>query len=184
MCATFAYFTASVSGNDEASSVIVKTAQIGTITYENGTELKLDNAMPGADSDTMTFTIASDASSTSPVAYTIYWDTVTNGFNPTTDLVYTLTGDGASKGGQLVTNKTNEVAPTTKTTIGSGTIAPSETHTYQLKLHFKETGSEQNSNQGKSFTGRIQVSTADSGETYYNASNTSGTTEKPSAEAE
>ena len=34
--ATFAYFTASVAGNDTASSVVVKTAQIGTITYTNG----------------------------------------------------------------------------------------------------------------------------------------------------
>ena len=39
--ATFAYFTAKVSGNDTASSVIVNTASLGTITYTNGTELKL-----------------------------------------------------------------------------------------------------------------------------------------------
>ena len=34
--ATFAYFTASVSGNESAKSVIVNAATIGTITFADG----------------------------------------------------------------------------------------------------------------------------------------------------
>ena len=177
--ATFAYFTAKVSGNDTASSVIVNTASLGTITYTNGTELKLENAYPGATSETKTFTVAADASATANVNYSLNWTNVTNGFVNKEDLVYTLTGansDASNTTTTLVT-KTNEVAPSANTLIGSSVLKPGETHTYSLTVNFKETGSDQNANQGKAFTGKIEVSTGD----YYNDANQSGTTTAPSA---
>lgn len=178
--ATFAYFTASVAGNDTASSVVVKTAQIGTITYTNGNEVKLENAYPGATSETKTFTVAADASATANVNYSLNWTNVTNGFVNKEDLVYTLTGansDASNTTTTLVT-KTNEVAPSANTLIGSSVLKPGETHTYSLTVKFKETGSDQNANQSKSFTGKIEVSTGD----YYNDANQSGTTTAPSAQ--
>lgn len=178
--ATFAYFTASVAGNDTASSVVVKTAQIGTITYTNGNEVKLDNAYPGATSETKTFTVAADTSATANVNYSLNWTNVTNGFVNKEDLVYTLTGansDASNTTTTLVT-KTNEVAPSANTLIGSSVLKPGETHTYSLTVKFKETGSDQNANQGKAFTGKIEVSTGD----YYNDANQSGTTTAPSAQ--
>lgn len=177
--ATFAYFTASVAGNDTASSVVVKTAQIGTITYTNGNEVKLDNAYPGATSETKTFTVAADTSATANVNYSLNWTNVTNGFVNKEDLVYTLTGTNSDTANTttLVT-KTNEVAPSANTLIGSSVLKPGETHTYSLTVNFKETGSDQNANQGKSFTGKIEVSTGD----YYNDANQSGTTTAPSAQ--
>lgn len=178
--ATFAYFTASVAGNDTASSVVVKTAQIGTITYTNGNEVKLDNAYPGATSETKTFTVAADTSATADVNYSLNWTNVTNGFVNKEDLVYTLTGansDASNTTTTLVT-KTNEVAPSANTLIGSSVLKPGETHTYSLTVKFKETGSDQNANQSKSFTGKIEVSTGD----YYNDANQSGTTTAPSAQ--
>lgn len=178
--ATFAYFTASVAGNDTASSVVVKTAQIGTITYTNGNEVKLDNAYPGATSETKTFTVAADASATANVNYSLNWTNVTNGFVNKEDLVYTLTGansDASNTTTTLVT-KTNEVVPSANTLIGSSVLKPGETHTYSLTVKFKETGSDQNANQSKSFTGKIEVSTGD----YYNDANQSGTTTAPSAQ--
>ncbi len=182
--ATFAYFTASVAGNDTASSVVVKTAQIGTITYTNGNEVKLENAYPGATSETKTFTVAADSSATANVNYSLNWTNVTNGFVNKEDLVYTLTGansDASNTTTTLVT-KTNEVAPSANTLIGSSVLKPGETHTYSLTVKFKETGSDQNANQSKSFTGKIEVFTGDNGETYYNDANKSGTSEKPNAQ--
>ena len=60
---------------------------------------------------------------------------------------------------------------------------PGETHSYHLTLKFLETYSDQNSNQGKTFTGKIQVTTGDdtTNEYYYNSANPSGTTEEPSS---
>ena len=177
--ATFAYFTASVAGNDTASSVVVKTAQIGTITYTNGNEVKLENAYPGATSETKTFTVAADASATANVNYSLNWTNVTNGFVNKEDLVYTLTAvsDKSENPGIMISDKSDFTAPESDTLIGNGTLKPGETHSYSLIVTFKETGSDQNANQGKAFTGKIEVSTGD----YYNDANQSGTTTAPSA---
>ena len=183
--ATFAYFTASVKETGANSSIIVKTAQIGTITYDNGTELKLDNAMPGAE-QTKTFTIASDPQSTSDVAYTVSWDAVDNKFVNQNELVYSLTSSTSVPGtstGTRITDISNKKVPSTNETIGSGTLGAGETHSYTLTVHFSETGSEQNDNQGKSFTGKIKVSTGDDNNgPFYNNSNKSGVSEKPSTD--
>ena len=144
--ATFAYFTATVTGNDTASSVLVTTAKIGTITYENGQELKLENALPGSEKS-IDFTIKSDTTSTDGVRYSIKWVDVTNDFTTTSDLVYTLNGqiETGSKGGTLVNTATTEQeVPANPNTIGSGILMPGETHKYTLKVTFKETYSDQN----------------------------------------
>ena len=188
--ATFAYFTASVAGNDTASSVVVKTAQIGTITYTNGNEVKLENAYPGATSNEVKFTIALDQDATTSVHYTLKWINVTNDFDPSSDLVYSLKGTDRSTGSvengeqpKLIDDITNKEVPTTSgTIIGSGIVSGASIHEYTLTVKFKETGIDQNSNQGKSFTGKIEVFTGDNGETYYNDANKSGTSEKPNAQ--
>lgn len=188
--ATFAYFTASVAGNDTASSVVVKTAQIGTITYTNGNEVKLENAYPGATSNEVKFTIALDQDATTSVHYTLKWVNVTNDFDPSSDLVYSLKGTDRSTGSvqngeqsKLIDDITNKEVPTTSgTIIGSGIVSGASIHEYTLTVKFKETGIDQNSNQGKSFTGKIEVFTGDNGETYYNDANKSGTSEKPNAQ--
>lgn len=188
--ATFAYFTASVAGNDTASSVVVKTAQIGTITYTNGNEVKLDNAYPGATSNEVKFTIALDQDATTSVHYTLKWVNVTNDFDPSSDLVYSLKGTDQSTGSvengeqpKLIDDITDKEVPTTSgTIIGSGIVSGASIHEYTLTVKFKETGIDQNSNQGKAFTGKIEVFTGDNGETYYNDANKSGTSEKPNAQ--
>ncbi len=187
MCATFAYFTASVTGNGDASSVIVKTAQIGTITYTNGQDLKLENALPGQSSEEKTFTIASTDSNV-PVNYSLRWTNITNEIS-NDELVYTLTGKHKTgeQTGTLVSNKTDEAAPATgqyATIEGTGTLMPGETHEYTLKVTFKETYSDQSSNQDKNFKAKIEVVTGDGNEVYFNASHPSGTTEKPSSDTE
>ena len=187
MCATFAYFTASVQGNDSASSVIVKTAQVGTITFADGDEVKLENALPGQSSEEKEFTIKSDSTSNVSVPYTIKWVDIENTIG-NDELLYTLTGTVQSAGaGSKVADVTDGAISTSsgELVIGSGTIAPGETHKYTLKVTFKETYSDQSSNQNKSFSGKINVTTGDAeGNTYYNASNPSGTTTKPSSDTE
>ena len=182
--ATFAYFTASVTGNQSASSVIVNAAQIGTITYDNGNELNLDNALPGTEKQ-IKFTVSSDVSSNVGVKYSIKWTGVSNNFSTKGDLVYTLEGQVTSQHtpgqGSVVAKVDSGNAPENDTIVGSGIIMPGEKHNYTLTLKFKETGSDQTSLQGKTFSGKIEVTTGDeSGSSvYYNASNSSGTTSKP-----
>jgi len=178
--ATFAYFTATVKGNDQAKSIIIKTAQIGTVTFNTTNELKLENAYPGATSNTVTFTVAADANSSVNVNYTLKWAELVNDFVGT-DLVYTLTGESTNAtDASLVTAQNEVVVPTAAGIIGSGVLRPGETHTYSLTVKFKETGLDQNANQGKTFNGKIEVTTGDT-DTYYNDANKSGTTTKPTA---
>ena len=148
--ATFAWFSATVTGNDDAKSVIVNAATLG-ITYTNGDEIKLDKAVPG-DSETKTFTVEN----TSEVAtgYKLGWEDVTNDFVTQSDLVYSISSssDGA-------TSVSETTCPSADGDISGATttIAAGATHTYSMKVEFKETGSNQNSNQGKKFAGKIEV---------------------------
>ena len=177
---SFAYFTASVSGNDTASSVIVKTAEIGTITYTNGQALVLENGYPGAYSNTITFTVSSSAASGGVATqYILMWASVTNDFVDKSDLEYTISSNDA---GTITGTFT---APSTAGRIGtqSAILPAGATHTYTMQLHFKETGNNQNSNQGKNFSGVVQVATTDAvdSDLYYTDHAPSGTTDLPSA---
>ena len=180
--ATFAYFTASVTGNDTASSVIVKTAKIGTITYTNGQDVKLENALPGA-SDQKTFTVKSDASTTSDIQYGLKWVNVSNELTEGTDseLVYTISGS-ADKGGTPITVTETNCPRQDGSISGTATLKPGETHEYTLTVTFKETYSDQNSNQDKNFKAKIEVVTGDENEIYFNDTNKTGTTTKPVAQ--
>ena len=187
--ATFAYFTASVQ-NGTGSSVIVKTAEIGTITFNDGTEINLKDALPGA-SQQKTFTITSDTTSTSGVKYGIKFAIDSNDFDTDLgDLVYSLKGtpSGAtSTSGQTVAT-VNEGAieqASGSIDLGNGTLMPGETHNYTFIIRFKETGSDQNSNQGKTFKGHLEVTTGDKdGSTlYYNNENSTGTSEMPTSQS-
>ncbi len=182
MRATFAYFTASVQGNGDASSIVVHTASIGTITYTNGDTLSLPNALPGA-TDTKTFTVKSDASTTSDIQYGLKWTNVTNELTEGTDseLVYTISGSADKNGTPITVTEAN--CPRQDGSIsGTATLKPGETHTYTLTVTFKETYSAQNSNQDKNFKAKIEVVTGDKNEIYFNASHPSGTTTEPSSE--
>ena len=158
--ATFAWFSATVTGNDTASSVIVNTATLG-ITYNNGTELRLDNAVPGDPSNPVTFTVAANEGTTVDQKYKIYFDVLTNDFVDKTDLEYSLTGSGNTNGGTLVSSTTiNAQVPSTGNNNQVGTIAtlkPNETHSYEMIVTFKSTADNQNDNQGKKFQGKIRV---------------------------
>lgn len=83
--ATFAYFTAGVSGNDSnVKDIVVNSATVGQITFAHGNVIDLcdetDESLsctegsivyPGAQED-KTFTVTADAKSTTPVEYEVY----------------------------------------------------------------------------------------------------------------
>lgn len=162
--ATFAWFSATVTGNDTASSVTVQAATLGVV-YTNGNAINLEKAMPGDESDTKTFTVAAASGSTISQAYDLNWNVTTNNFVNKTDLVYDLSGSittAATSGsaGTVVASKSNATMPNAGTSsIGSGTLGIGETHTYSIKVKFIYRDADQNSDQGKTFQGKIEVST-------------------------
>lgn len=82
--ATFAYFSLTVTGNEQASSIFVTTATLGQINFIDGTQIKWDNVMLEKDgtgnSETKTFTVenTADTALTSDITYDVYMKVTEN----------------------------------------------------------------------------------------------------------
>ena len=137
--------------------------------------------MPG-DSGKVSFSIAASNSSTNAIPYAINWTNVENTFtNDSKDLVYTLTHTD-SEDGTYVSVDGEQPCPSGPEQIGdNGSLPAGKTHSYELTVTFKETYSDQNSDQGKHFYGKIEVTTGGASELYYNSANSTGTSSKPTA---
>ncbi len=185
--ATFAWFSVTVSGNDNASSIIVTTAVLGSITFEDGDTINLSNIRPEGETGniaTKTFTISNSTSNlSSNIIYTIWLDVTTNTLSALVNTSQGATGTS----GDWFTNKieytatgstflTGDVAAFTGTgssadfvpvpLVGTnneltaahrGTITGVSVHKYTYTIKFKDDNSDQNAAQGKAFLGRLRV---------------------------
>jgi len=158
---TFAYFTATVTGNDAATTTTISSATIA-VAYSDGADISEANILPGW---TASKTISVTNSSTVAVTYDIAWTNVTNTFvqggvegSKTDDFVYTLTKT-STNGAANVAETAVPTASDTKLITGQS-IAAGETQTYTLTLTFKDTGIVQNENQGKQFAAKLLTSVA------------------------
>lgn len=149
--ATFAFFAARIIGNDDASSVLIKSNSL-TIEYKNKNEINETDIKPGF-SKTINFTISNKENA--PAGYKIYWLVSKNEF-VNDDFVYTLTATNPGTGGTVVTAN-NAVMPKKTTSIGTGVIPKNTVQTYTLNIKFIETGVNQDENQNKTFIGKIEV---------------------------
>lgn len=182
--ATFAWFSVNVTGNDKASSIIVTTAVLGSITFTDGSVIDLSNIRPEhSPQASKTFTIANTQDNLSKaIEYYVTIDVQSNTLSPKVNngtgnyFVHQLTGSACGSGSTCGTNaalgvdtliNSGEVAvPSTigETQIGgTGKIVAVSTHTYTYKIQFKDSGSNQNQAQGTSFYGKLQVHTTDTG---------------------
>ena len=146
---SYAYFTATVIGNDTAKGVNVNTGTMALVL--NGTTIVSPNEamLPGA-THTINFTVTNPGTIATP--YGIDLINVTNNFADKNDLVYSITS--TNSGGA----KTTTVMPSEDTTlIPAIIIEPGITQEYTMTIHFKETADNQNDNQGKTFGGLIQI---------------------------
>ena len=148
---TYAYFTAKVIGNDEAKNTQVY-AGIMSLKLDGTQELNASNMLPGASKE-VEFSVENTGTLTT--TYELDMKEVYNDFSPKTDLVYTLEQDGA-----VILNET-EAPSIDEVILPAVVINPGEKQIYKLKLTFKETGTNQNNNQNKTFTGKIQIDSAD-----------------------
>lgn len=172
--ATFAWFSATVQGNENASSITVTAATIASVVFAEQNTIAVTAALPGW-SDTKNFTVTRPAGSTINQNYTVSLSYTNDGI---TDLYYTLTKNGTPG----TETQINAASATITLDSGSFTLATQEVNTYALLIHFKETGIDQNTQQGKAFAGLIQVAVDGGTNVYYNNSNPTGTPTMPTAE--
>ena len=178
--ATFAYFSVTVSGNEGASSVIVKTGMLG-ITFTDGQEINFQDIKPGDNLSGMgkTFTIVNTGDYEIP--FSIRWNVVTNNFGQRegsdavgpfagrSDFLYSLTGTGAGITG------TNGVTDEPLMNVGRSGFSPiteltdiripanatrDATQTYTLTFSFENKPTPQDYDQNRSFSAVINVAVA------------------------
>lgn len=173
--ATFAYFSAQVSGVDNQQEDVIKSATIGT-TFIGGAEVTAANIYPKEEAwGTKVFSITSNSSTGVTTSYNISLVIDANdspdGVTPNKTfesgaLSYTLTGteSDASTPGTLASSDgaITELSAGKSILLGTATIngnaGQTVTQEYTLKFFFKDNGNDQNANQGAQFKAHIVIS--------------------------
>ena len=166
--ATFAYFTIAVRGNEDASSIYVKTAFLGQVVFQDGQGINLMDSYPG-DYREKTFTIENTNSDVAvAIKYNVYLDQTTNEFayRNITEFQHQIVSSqklSVSELSVLGTLASTPVpSPANSAPIFSGTLYGNDTHTYTYRIGLIESNSNQNTAQGLSFLGKLRVEVDDS----------------------
>ncbi len=144
---TFAYLSINISGNDNASSINVTTANL-KIEFLDGEYFTMSDLMPGQ-SISKTFSVINRASKT------IYYDIIMTDIETTitgSDFVYTLssTNGGGAKSETLI-------PATTGALVEAATIPVSTTQTYTLTMTYKNRNYNQIENMGATYRARLTM---------------------------
>ena len=144
---SYAYFSASVLGNDQSKNMVITTGNM-EVTFTDGQEVNANNLIPG-DYVEKEFTVTNTGNV--PTSYGIYFNDVINTFSNPDDLVYELISENG-------TNVSQTKCPLVDDTIKNAVaIDVGQTHHYTLKITFKETGENQDNNKGKTFSSIINI---------------------------
>ena len=165
--ATFAWFSTKITGTGATADIT--TASISALTL-NGTQIEGENVLPGWESADGNFTVAGTVTGSVSVPYTCE----INKTGEVSDLEFRVSADGADD-----SSAGNWTAIGTNTQVVTGNITASNgTDTYKIAIRFKETGEDQNTQQGKSATATVTCKIT-GGTVYYNNANPGGTTTPP-----
>ncbi|MBE6158609.1 MAG: hypothetical protein E7159_02140 [Firmicutes bacterium] len=163
--ASFAYYTASVEGNNNANSNVITSGTLSLDFHDNGEKVVFD-AIPGAQIDKM-FSVHNNGSV--ETAYNIYLSEIINTFVDKNDLVYDLYYRNDSTDFTFVygdlTGFTkivdDEVVPSIvgeSSKIGSTrSIDVDRVDTYLIRFKFREDNSNQDDNKNRRFTAKINI---------------------------
>lgn len=161
--ATFAYFTANITGTEEGTTITVGAGKL-TIAYADPHGPSIAGSIqPEADAPAIhkDFTITGTNSTTAVMPYSLALVIQSNNFSVDA-LKYSLTSDNTDGNGQIVQSiEMTDLGTGAKTIeLGSGFFAgviSGSRHTYVLDIFFPETGENQDVDKGKSLTGYVDV---------------------------
>ena len=152
---SYAYFTIQITGNDTASSMRLRTANMSLV-YNDVQIVSGEYAQPGW-TQTKTLTVYNDGNQTA--YYNIIWRDLYNEVT-NNELIISATCSSTSGTCEAISET---VVPTTNpeghniNVKKNIEIPVGVTHTYTLTALFKETGSNQNYNQNKEFYGTLNI---------------------------
>ena len=165
--ASFAYFTIVVQGNENASSVMIKSVKLGKVVFQDGQEISLMEVYPG-DYATKIFTIENTGSTVdTPIRYSVYLVQSTNEFasNNVVDFRHEIISSSKTSSSSEsvlgVLPSTTVPSPASSAPIFTGVLYGNDKHTYEYKIGLIESNSNQNQAQGLTFLGKIQVEVDD-----------------------
>ena len=171
--ATFAFFTAALTGQEGTTTVTVLSGSIGTV-IDAGDAIIISNVIPQAESLlTKVITISHTSSITGVFEYSITLDVESNTF-ATDHLKYTFThGTGTDATGTMIAetdtqtsigtsditfgNATDGYEGSITTPTGPGGDGTEVSQVYNLDIFFPDTGTNQNASQGQEFKAHIVV---------------------------
>ena len=151
---SYAYFSASVKGNDNAKDMVVEAGTL-KLTYTDGPVINVQNIKPGW---TTTKTVSVKNNGTLDTAYNIVWQELTNTILKN-ELVLSATCKRLNASGTVegTCEPITELPVRAKRIVKNISIESGFTHEYTFTFLFKETNVNQNYNQGKQFNGVLGI---------------------------
>ncbi len=161
--ATFAYFTANITGSEKGTTITVGAGKLA-IAYESGEKIILaDEIQPEEEKPAMTkeFTITGSNNTTSVMPYSLELVISENTFTSNA-LSYTFESTNTGVNGVVATPiaETAIVTGNQVISLGNGYFSGQVTnsvHTYVLKIYFRETGENQDVDKNKTISGYVNT---------------------------
>ena len=151
---SYAYFSASISGNENAKNVVVEAGTLSLV-YTDGPEIKVQNIKPGWST---TKEVSVKNTGTLDTNYNIIWQSLTNEIT-NNEIVISATCQRLNASGTVegTCESISQAAISDMTIAKRVSIESGITHKYTFTILFKETNADQNTNQGKKFNGVLGI---------------------------
>ena len=151
---SYAYFSASVKGNENAKDMVVEAGTLSLV-YTDGPEIKAQNIKPGWST---TKEVSVKNNGTLGAYYNVIWQSLTNTIS-NNELVLSATCQRLNSAGTVegTCESISQAAISDMTIAKRVSIESGITHKYTFTILFKETNADQNYNQGKEFNGVLGI---------------------------
>ena len=151
---SYAYFSASISGNENAKNVVVEAGTLSLV-YTDGPEIKAQNIKPGWST---TKEVSVKNTGTLDTNYNVIWQSLTNEIT-NNEMVISATCQRLNASGTVegTCESISQAAISDMTIAKRVSIESGITHKYTFTILFKETNADQNTNQGKKFNGVLGI---------------------------
>ena len=151
---SYAYFSANISGNENAKNVVVEAGTLSLV-YTDGPEIKAQNIKPGWST---TKEVSVKNTGTLDINYNIIWQSLTNEIT-NNEMVISATCQRLNASGAVegTCESISQAAISDMTIAKRVSIEAGITHKYTFTILFKETNADQNTNQGKKFNGVLGI---------------------------